>query len=86
MAEAGVSGCDISEWNALLAPAGTPPATTEWLQAEVAKILAADDIKTKFADLGAQPIGSTPAELAAFLRGETAKWAEVVKVANVKIE
>ena len=56
------------------------------LQAEVAKVLAADDIKAKFADLGAQPIGSTPAELAAFLRGEMTKWAEVVKVANVRIE
>ena len=45
-----------------------------------------DDIKAKFADLGAEPIGSTPAELAAFLRAEMAKWAEVVKAANIKIE
>ena len=86
IAEAGVTGCEISEWNALLAPAGTPPATIDRLHAEVAKILATEEIKAKFADLGAQPIGSTPAELAAFLRGEMAKWAEVVKVANVKIE
>jgi tripartite-type tricarboxylate transporter receptor subunit TctC len=86
LAEAGVSGCEISEWNALLAPAGTPPATIERLHADIAKILATEEIKAKFADLGAQPIGSTPAELAAFLRGEMAKWAEVVKVANVKIE
>jgi tripartite-type tricarboxylate transporter receptor subunit TctC len=86
MAEAGVTGCEISEWNALLAPAGTPPPTIERLQAEVAKILATDEIKTKFADLGAQPIGSTPGELAEFLRGEMVKWAEVVKVANIKIE
>ncbi len=86
MAEAGVTGCEISEWNALLAPAGTPSATIERLHSEVAKILAADEMKAKFADLGAQAIGSTPAELAAFLRGEMAKWAEVVKVANIKIE
>jgi tripartite-type tricarboxylate transporter receptor subunit TctC len=86
MAESGVTGCEISEWNALLAPAGTPPATIERLHAEVAKILATEEIRAKFADLGAQPIGSTPVELAAFLRGEMAKWAEVVKVANVKIE
>src|SRR6185436_10020144 len=86
MAEAGVTGCEISEWNALLAPAGTPPATIERLHIDVAKILATEEIKAKFADLGAQPIGSTPAELAAFLRSEMAKWAEVVKVANVKIE
>ncbi|MBI2739824.1 MAG: tripartite tricarboxylate transporter substrate binding protein [Rhodospirillales bacterium] len=86
MAEAGVTGCEISEWNALLAPAGTPPSTIERLHDDVAKILAAADIKAKFADLGADAIGSTPAELAAFLRGEMAKWAEVVKVANIKIE
>jgi tripartite-type tricarboxylate transporter receptor subunit TctC len=86
IAEAGVTGCEISEWNALLAPAGTAPATIERLHVDVAKILATEEIKGKFADLGAQPIGSTPAELAAFLRREMAKWAEVVKVANVKIE
>jgi tripartite-type tricarboxylate transporter receptor subunit TctC len=86
IAEAGVTGCEISEWNALLAPAGTAPATIERLHVDVAKILATEEIKGKFADIGAQPIGSTPAELAAFLRREMAKWAEVVKVANVKIE
>jgi tripartite-type tricarboxylate transporter receptor subunit TctC len=86
IAEAGVTGCEISEWNALLAPAGTPSATIERLQVEVAKILASDEIKAKFADLGAQTVGSTPAELVAFLRTEMAKWAEVVKAANIKIE
>ena len=86
MAESGVSGCEISEWNALLAPAGTPPAVVERLQAEVVKILRQEDIKAKFADLGAQTIGSTPAELAAFLRAEQAKWAEVVATAKIKIE
>jgi tripartite-type tricarboxylate transporter receptor subunit TctC len=45
-----------------------------------------EDIKAKFADLGADSIGSTPAELAAFLRAEMTKWAEVVKAANIKIE
>ena len=44
------------------------------------------DIREKFADLGATTIGSTPQELAAFIRAEMAKWAEVVKAANIKIE
>jgi tripartite-type tricarboxylate transporter receptor subunit TctC len=86
MAESGVTGCEISEWNALLAPAATPKAVVERLQAEVVKILAMEEIKAKFADLGAQTIASTPAELAVFLRSEMAKWAEVVKVAGIKIE
>ena len=86
LAEAGVKDCEISEWNALLAPAGTPAAVLERLHAEVAKIMRMADMKEKFADLGATAIGSTPAEFAAFLRAEMAKWAEVVKAANIKIE
>ncbi|MBL6615847.1 MAG: tripartite tricarboxylate transporter substrate binding protein [Reyranella sp.] len=86
MAEAGVSGCEISEWNALLAPAATPSAVVERLHAEVIKIMAMEDIRAKFTDLGAQPVASTPAELATFQRGEMTKWAEVVKVAKITIE
>lgn len=86
MAESGVTGCEIFEWNALLAPAATPPEIVKRLHAEVVKVMAMDDIRAKFADLGAQPVGSNPEELAAFLKVEMAKWAEVVKTANVKIE
>jgi len=56
------------------------------LHDEVAKIMRLADIKAKFADLGADAVGSTPQELAAFLRAEMVKWAEVVKAANIKIE
>jgi len=45
-----------------------------------------DDIKAKFADLGADAIGSTPAEISTFLRVEMTRWAEVVKAANIRIE
>lgn len=86
IAEAGVQGCEISEWNGLLAPAGTPVAVIDRLHVEVAKIMRSDEMKAKFADLGAASVGSTPAELAAFLRAEMTKWAEVVKTANIKIE
>jgi tripartite-type tricarboxylate transporter receptor subunit TctC len=86
IAEAGVKDCEISEWNGLLAPAGTPPAVIARLHEEMAKIMRMPDIREKFADLGATPIGSTPQELAAFIRAEMTKWAEVVKAANIKIE
>jgi len=86
LAEAGVPNCEISEWNALIAPAGTPPMVIARLHMEIARIMRLEDIKAKFADLGADAIGSTPEELAAFLRVETAKWAEVVKAANIKVE
>jgi tripartite-type tricarboxylate transporter receptor subunit TctC len=86
LTEAGVPDCEISEWNALIAPAGTPPAVIARLHMEVAKIMRAEEMKAKFADLGADAIGSTPDELAAFLRSEMKKWAEVVKAANIKVE
>lgn len=86
LAEAGVPNCEISEWNALIAPAGTPPAVIARLHMEIARIMRLEEIKAKFADLGADAIGSTPEELAAFLRVETAKWAEVVKAANIRVE
>jgi tripartite-type tricarboxylate transporter receptor subunit TctC len=86
IAEAGVRDCEISEWNALIAPAGTPPQVIARLHAEVAKIMRMEEIKAKFADLGADAIGSSPDELAAFMRAEMVKWAEVVKTANIKAE
>jgi tripartite-type tricarboxylate transporter receptor subunit TctC len=86
LTEAGVPDCEISEWNALIAPAGTPPAVIARLHAEVAKIMRTEEMKAKFADLGADAIGSTPDALATFLRSEMKKWAEVVKAANIKVE
>ncbi len=86
MAEAGVTGCVISEWNGILAPAGMPQPLVDRLSAELARIMRDPAIKAKFADLGADTIGSTPAELAAFMEAEREKWAEVVKAANIKIE
>jgi tripartite-type tricarboxylate transporter receptor subunit TctC len=84
--EAGVKNCEISEWNAILVPAGTPTEVQARLQAELAKIMRMTDIRKKFADLGAEAIGSSQQELAIFLKSEMAKWAEVVKAADIKIE
>jgi tripartite-type tricarboxylate transporter receptor subunit TctC len=84
--EAGVKDCVISEWNGILVPAATPQPLIERLHAELAKIMRDPEMKAKFADLGEDSIGSTPAELAAFMEDERKKWAEVVKAANIKIE
>jgi tripartite-type tricarboxylate transporter receptor subunit TctC len=86
MEEAGVKGCVISEWNGILAPAATPQPLIDRLSAELARIMRDSAIKAKFADLGVDSIGSTPAELAAFMEDERKKWAEVVKAADIKIE
>jgi len=86
MAEAGVPDCVISEWNGILAPAATPQPVIDRLHDAFAKLMRDADLKAKFADVGADTIGSTPAEFATFMAAETRKWAEVVKAANIKIE
>jgi tripartite-type tricarboxylate transporter receptor subunit TctC len=86
MEEAGVKDCVISEWNGILVPAGTPQPIVDRLYTELARIMRDPEMKARFADLGAEAIGSTPAELATFMEAERKKWAEVVKAADIKIE
>jgi tripartite-type tricarboxylate transporter receptor subunit TctC len=86
IAESGVPGYEMYEWNALLAPAGTPAAVIQRLQQEAAKALRHPDVAARLAALGAGPVGGTPEQLAAFLRAELAKWTEVVKTAGIKAE
>jgi tripartite-type tricarboxylate transporter receptor subunit TctC len=86
MAEAGVPGYEVVSWQAMFAPAGTPPAIVERLHAEVAKILKQPDVQERLAKLGVEPSGMPPQQFAAFQASEIAKWAKVVKAANVKVD
>ena len=84
--EAGVAGFDVASWQAIYAPAGTPPAVVQRLNAEIEKIVAMPEVKAKFETLGLQHTPNTPAEFAAFNKAEVAKWTKVVKDGNVKPE
>jgi len=84
--ESGVPGYEAIQWFGLLAPAGTPQAIIDRLQAETAKILETPAMKTRLAIEGAEPIGSSPAEFSALIKGEMAKWSEVAKAAGIKPE
>ena len=86
IAEQGLPGFDAVSWFALFAPAGTPRAFIDRLQAEVKKILASPDVAVKLAEAGLDAVGSTPDELAAYQRAEIAKWAKVVKDSGAKVE
>lgn len=86
IAESGVPGYEVYEWNGLFAPAGTPAAIIERLQAEIARIVNLPEVSEKLAALGAEPVASSPQEAAVFLRAEITKWAAVVKQANIKAE
>ena len=86
VAEAGVPGYDISTWYGLWAPKGTPRDIVERLAGETAKILKQPDVRERYAALGAEPVGSTPDEFAAYCRSELTKWAEIVKESGAKAD
>lgn len=79
-----VPGYEIINWYAVLAPAATSHAIIKKLNGEIAKALAAVDVKERFSTLGSDAISSTPQELGAFTRSEIAKWAKVMKFAGIK--
>lgn len=86
LAEAGVPGYESSTWHAWFAPAGTAPPIVDKLNAELAKAAKAPDVISRLAPDGAQPIGSTPEVLRAFIVTDIARWRKVVKDAGIKLE
>jgi tripartite-type tricarboxylate transporter receptor subunit TctC len=83
---AGLKGFDASSWFGLFAPAGTPRAVVEKVQADVAKALAIPEIRERFVAQGAEPGGNTPEQFAAFIRAESEKWTRVVKFSGAKVD
>lgn len=86
VSEAGVPGFQSGSWQGLLAPAGTPPDIVAKLHDAVVKVLNEPDMTKRLADQGAEVVGSTPEEFAAFIRDDTAKWAKIVKDTGIKVE
>lgn len=86
IAEAGVPGYEAGAWFGLLAPVGTPKAVVAKLSAESARILKLPDVNKRISELGADPVGSTPEEFVALIQSEIAKWAKVIKDANVELQ
>lgn len=84
--EAGVAGYEYIGWYGLLAPAGTPAAVIERLNAETNKILRQAAIVEKLAADGAQPVGGTPAQFADHIKNEISKWASVVKYSRMRAD
>jgi tripartite-type tricarboxylate transporter receptor subunit TctC len=83
IAEAGLPGFETVAWFGLFAPAGTAPEIVARLRDEVAKIVQQPDIRERIVTLGGEPVGNTPAEFAAIVRGDVAKWKGVAKAANI---
>lgn len=79
-AEAGFPEFDVSLWQGVLVPAGTPAEIVARLNADLNRVLAMPDVREKLAELGADPVGGTPAEFAAFINGEIARWGKLIKL------
>jgi tripartite-type tricarboxylate transporter receptor subunit TctC len=86
VAESGLKGYESSQWYGLLAPDGTPPAILGLLQAQVAKIMQAPDMKQRMTTEGLVAVGSTRESFAAHIKSETAKWARVIKQSGAKVD
>ena len=86
MEQAGFPGYEAAAWTAVLAPAGTSYDVVTRLNLAIVKLAQSREIKDRFASLGAEVIGDTPDQFTAYLRGEIAKWAKVVKATGAKVD
>jgi tripartite-type tricarboxylate transporter receptor subunit TctC len=86
MAEAGVPDQEADTLTGIVVPVGTPPEIVDLLHREIVKIVALPDVQEKLAALGFIAIADTPAEFAARLKSEFAKWAKVIKDAGIKTD
>ncbi len=86
IAESGLPGYEVGNWYAIVAPAATPKAIVMRLNHEIVTALAVQDVKKRFVELAADPLGSTPDELLQYNRSEISKWAQVIKSAGIKPE
>ena len=84
--EAGLKDFDIGTWFGVLAPVGTPKPVLDRLSAEATKIIQSPDFRKRMDDIGAQPVGNSPAEMVAQIRSETDKFSVLVKAGNVTVE
>src|SRR5882672_1356748 len=84
--ESGLAGFDVSSWVGIFAPAKTPQPVVDKLQRELLAALRTPFVKERYATLGIEPVGNTPREFFEQVRDDLARWAEVVKAANLKVE
>jgi tripartite-type tricarboxylate transporter receptor subunit TctC len=86
ISESGLTGFELGSWSAMFAPAATPPDIVRRVQRAVVVAIADPGLREQLAALGAEPVGSTPEELAAVLKSDVVKWAKIARQANVQPE
>ncbi len=86
MQEAGVAGYEVAGWYGVLAPAKTPQPIIAKLNREIVRILQMPDMKERLAADGSEAVGNSPEQFHAHIKAEVAKWAKVVRDANIRAE
>ena len=86
LAESGLSSFDLGTWFGVLAPTGTPPEIITRLSGEMVKIIQSADFKKRMDEIGANPIGNTPAQMASQIKSDTERFATLVKEAKVSVD
>jgi tripartite-type tricarboxylate transporter receptor subunit TctC len=84
VAETGLPGFESIGWHGVLAPAGTAREIIARLNKDIINVLRAPDMRARFAEQGAEPVGNTPEQFVEFLKADLAKWAKVIKAAGVR--
>jgi tripartite-type tricarboxylate transporter receptor subunit TctC len=86
MVESGFKGFEVDSWYAMFVPAKTPQAIIDRINKATVNVLAQPDVKEKLLGQGAEAVGDTPAQLSGVVKKEIAKWKQVVKSANIKVD
>jgi len=86
VAESGYPGFDVTGWNGLHAPARTPPTIIAALNSEVRKVIARPDVIEKMAASGLEPEGSSPESFGEYVKTDIARWAKLIRAANVRLD
>lgn len=86
LAESGLPGYELSSWQAVFAPAGTPPAIVDRLYSEIAKILQMPDVQKRLTELGLDLSGMPPAELGALVKADVPRLGKIVKESGARAE
>jgi tripartite-type tricarboxylate transporter receptor subunit TctC len=86
ISEAGVKGYETTIWIGIMAPAGTPRAVAERLNAEITKVVNRPDVKKTWDSQGAVPMTMSVSEFEKYLHADIAKWAKVVKISGARAD
>jgi tripartite-type tricarboxylate transporter receptor subunit TctC len=86
VADAGYPGFDVTSWYGIALRSGTPAEVVDRLYRELSEILRLDELRERFAGMGVEPGGLPPGKFAELVRGETAKWRNIIARANIKLE